>query len=85
MGLLSRPERELCSVGVPPAVTGASRSRQGAGRMPINANRTRPGVSTIRLFPMPRRSYRISDWPNGLIGALDDHRAAISAHGLSGP
>ena len=51
MGLLSRPERELCSVGVPHAVTGASRSRQGAGRMPISANLTRPGGVIHPIVP----------------------------------
>jgi hypothetical protein len=42
MGLSSRPERELCSVDVPPAVTGASRSREGAGRMPTEQRAGRP-------------------------------------------
>jgi hypothetical protein len=36
------PRQELCSVGVPPAVTGASRSREGAGRMPTQQRAGRP-------------------------------------------
>jgi hypothetical protein len=35
-----------------------ARARAGC---PISANLTRPGVSSIRLFPMPRCSCRISD------------------------